>query len=141
MDKMDLCLLTIDVVVKHFEKVIDGFAHKYEKFDMPIINLGVSGMDPDRYAELETVDAFHEYTVVLNKLWMVENNIDEGLLIGIVAHECVHAFQMTKEGLETFPPHRYGYWFDPYEVEARGLERAFEHLVMKKINKQKKKSS
>lgn len=140
-DKMDLCLHTIETVVKHFQKEIEAYPH-YEQFDMPIINLGVGTMDSDRYAELETVDAFHEYTVVLNKDWMTEvTSEDHGFLIGIVAHECVHAFQMTRDGWESFPEHDGGYWFDPYEIEARGLERAFEHLVLKNLKKQKKKSS
>jgi len=143
MDKMDLCLLTIDVVKDYFQKAVNSW-QKEQQFDIPRINLAISEMDADRYAELDTIDAFHEYTVTLNKLWMLEADLDQELLIGIVAHEAVHAFQLTREALEEFPSSGKSgepYWFCDYEIEARGYERAFVWLVNKKLKKLKKKSS
>lgn len=145
-DKLDLCLITIDTVREYFQDQVNTW-HDSLQFDVPRINFAVTEQAFDNYAELDTVDAFYEYTVSVNKLWMLEKNLDKELLVGIVAHECVHAFQMTRDAIEQFPSsgaRNKSYWFCEYEIEARGYERAFVWLVekkLKKLNKNSKKSS
>jgi hypothetical protein len=136
MDKLDVCLFTIDVVTKFFKKKI----RKEEEypFEFPLVNLSISLLDDERMAELDTVDAFHEYTVVLNRTWLVVDKPPLDEIVGVIGHEMTHVYQMCREAIEELPQEgksKKAYWFSPYEIEARGYEKAFTYLVNEKLTR------
>jgi hypothetical protein len=127
--KLEIARITIDMVKDYF-----GLHHTKIKI-VPTYEVG------DEYNAFINPISDWEYEIELHPFFL--RTCQEEDLVKVVAHEMTHVKQYVYEDLdletggcywkgEFFDEDVEGYWFTPWEIEARGYEQAFWALYVDK---------
>lgn len=123
MTKMEIARTTINMVESYFGLSVD----------VKVIPL--HSCQPEDMAYVSNISE-GEYEIEVNPNFL--KDCEELDLVAVIAHEMVHVKQHELDGLSLETKAHYfkgqwfdpedDYWFSPWEVEARGYEKAFVNL-------------